>query len=188
MHIETTAGQLKKALRLVKPVIPRWVRAPVLACVRITASCGVGRVDATDLDISYSVYFAAIRYGPDGVAGGESVFLIDHAVLLRLVSNLPTTETVRLETAQEGEAVLRFRDARYRLPTMPADKWPELAPTEFDVWSGDVDQRFMDALRFCRPMISTEETRYYLNGVVTEVAGRLAARAADAGAALEAAE
>lgn len=165
MHIETTAGQLKKALRLVKPVIPRWVRVPVLACVRITASGGAGRVDATDLDIFYSVDFAVIGYGPDGVAGGEAVFLIDHAVLLRLVSNLSTAETVRLETAQEGEAVLRFRDARYRLPTMPADKWPELAPTEFDVWSGDVDQRFMDALRFCRPMISTEETRYYLNGV-----------------------
>ena len=100
MHIETTAGQLKKALRLVKPVIPRWVRVPVLACVRITASGGAGRVDATDLDIFYSVDFAVIGYGPDGVAGGEVVFLIDHAVLLRLVSNLPTAETVRLETAQ----------------------------------------------------------------------------------------
>ena len=165
MHIETTAGQLKNALKLVKPVIPRRSAVPVLTCVRITASCGVGRVDATDLDIFYSVYFAAIRYGPDGVAGGEVVLLIDHTVLLRLVSNLPPAEAVRLETAQEGEAVLRFRDARYRLPTMPADKWPELAPTEFDVWSGDVDQRFMDALRFCRPMICTEETRYYLNGV-----------------------
>ncbi|WP_249696474.1 hypothetical protein [Stappia sp. WLB 29] len=165
MHIETTAGQLKKALRLVKPVIPRWVRVPVLACVRITASGGAGRLDATDLDVFYSVDFAVIGHAPDGLAGGGAVFLIDHAVLLRLVSNLPTAEMVRLETAQEGEAVLRFRDARYRLPTMPADKWPELAPAEFEVWSGDVDQRFMDALRFCRPMISTEETRYYLNGV-----------------------
>uniref|UniRef100_UPI003BAB8973 DNA polymerase III subunit beta family protein n=1 Tax=Stappia sp. TaxID=1870903 RepID=UPI003BAB8973 len=158
MHIETTAGQLRKALKTVKPVVTGWRRVPVLSCVRISA-CEVGAaLDATDLDIHYRLHFAAS-------STGDAVFVLDHAVLSRLVCNLPGSEAVRLERGADGNVVLVFRSSRYRLAAMPATEWPEPGEIAPDGWSGPAGAPFVEGLRFCAPCISREETRYYLNGV-----------------------
>lgn len=160
MHIETTAGQLRAALKMVKPVIHRSALPPVFACVRIAAAgASRARLEAKDLDLRVALDLVVSS------ASQGACFVLDHAVLLRLVGNLHGDRTVRIEDAADGNVVLSFGTARYRLAAMGAGSWPEFEGIDLGLWRGAPWSSLVDALRFVRPCISTEETRYYLNGV-----------------------
>ncbi|WP_395175792.1 DNA polymerase III subunit beta [Roseibium alexandrii] len=161
MLIETTAGELRLALDKVKPAI-RFGRSsiPILGCVLLAD----GGVTATDLDHEIMVKFAAMRF--DGRVA------IPFRPLSRLVRALPADTDIRLQDTERAKGrkstdygvYVTFTGGRYWLPSMPAEDFPEITPA--GTWiKCKAPENFLQALDACQPFISTEETRYYLNGV-----------------------
>ncbi len=158
MKFETTAKLLTAALRNLTPVIERRNTIPILSCVLFEGRT----IRGTDLDIDL---FVSV---PASTASGK--IAIDHRALLNLVRHIPADDTVRIEGGSEG-ATVTFPSGRYDLPSLPASDYPDLLTAEFK--PVDVDgEALKKALAFVSPFISTEETRYYLNGVCLD--GRVA--------------
>lgn len=151
MKFETTAKLLTAALRNLTPVIERRSTIPILSTVLFDGRTITG----TDLDLELSVAV------PASVAAGK--IAIDFPSLFNLVRHIPGDDTVRIEGGREG-ATVTFSSGRYDLPSLPASDYPELqtgALKPAPVDGGALKKAFA----FVSPFISTEETRYYLNGV-----------------------
>lgn len=152
MLIETTAGELKLALDAVKPAIYRRNTIPILGNVLFRD----GAATATNLDLEITVKFSVNRF--DGSC------TVPHRQLSELVKSLPFDLPIRLQDGGDHGLLVFFKGGRYKLPTLP--------PADFPIWP-DSDSAMdvatpdglLVALAACEPFISTEETRYYLNGV-----------------------
>lgn len=151
MKFQTTAGLLSKALSTVAPVIERRSTIPVLSCVRFDGRTITG----TDLDMELSVNV------PATLAKGAAC--IAHRPLAGLMRHVPVDDTVTIRAGKD-EADVTFSSGRYTLPCLSADDFPDITrgdQTEVEI---DADQ-FLRAMAFASNFVSTEETRYYLNGV-----------------------
>src|SRR6266436_2877800 len=88
--------------------------------------------------------------------------------------DLEVTETLAAEIATGGSTsvpAIRAGRSRFTLQTLPESDFPDLAAGEmthnFTLAASDV-KRLIDRTQFA---ISTEETRYYLNGIYLHAAG-----------------
>ena len=93
------------------------------------------------------------------------------ADIAAIARKLPEGAQVQLEAGGErGTLTVRAGRARFQLQTLPEDDFPDLAagdfPHTFKV-KGVEFRRLVDKTQFA---ISTEETRYYLNGIFLHVA------------------
>ena len=153
MEIETTAGALRSALKLMRGLIKKRATIPVLGMVKLAD----GAVSGTDLDIVLSVKMPASRF----VGAG----LVPFAPLDALSRGFDDGQTVTLKSADGYAVVLESGQSRYVLPGLPVDDFPELSMPE-DLKPVRVSgEKLKDAVSFVKPYISEEETRYYLNGV-----------------------
>jgi DNA polymerase-3 subunit beta len=88
--------------------------------------------------------------------------------LFDIARKLPEGSQVQL-AASEGKMQVNAGRARFNLSTLPRDDFPVIAegelPTKFELPSETLKQ-IIDKTRFA---ISTEETRYYLNGIFLHV-------------------
>lgn len=155
MLIETTAGELKKALAKVKPAIDRKSKIPILSCVLFAERF----VRASNLDMEITCNFATKRF--------QGAAAVPFKQLDELVRHLPANEDIRLQVLKKKDdhsVHVTFSGGRYRLPGMSAEDFPEFSENK-DLEQIEAPDGLCRALRACQPYICTEETRYYLNGV-----------------------
>ena len=170
--LERTA--LLKALGHVHRIVERRNTIPILSNVLIEARERQLTLKATDLDLE------ATESAPADVAQEGSTTVPAH-VLYEIVRKLPEGAQVSLEMSGEiSQLLLRSGRARFHLQCLPASDFPDLTTGDlshrFALSSGDL-RKLIDNTQFA---ISTEETRYYLNGIflhVTEVDGAAVLRA-----------
>jgi DNA polymerase-3 subunit beta len=90
-------------------------------------------------------------------------------LLFDIARKLQEGSQVSLDAA-DNRMVVKAGRSRFTLPTLPRDDFPVIAegelPTSFEVPAATLAQ-LIDRTRFA---ISTEETRYYLNGIFLHVA------------------
>jgi DNA polymerase-3 subunit beta len=154
---------LLKSLGHVQSVVERRNTIPILSNVLIEAGeSGTMRFMATDLDLQIvDVAEAAIDQPGTTTVSAHTLF--------EIVRKLPEGSQVSLSAA---EGRLHIAASRYKsnLPTLPRDDFPIIAegelPTTFELPAAKLRQ-IIDKTRFA---ISTEETRYYLNGIFIHVA------------------
>ncbi|WP_294333884.1 DNA polymerase III subunit beta [uncultured Sphingomonas sp.] len=168
---------LLRGLSHVQSVVERRNTIPILSNVLIDAQLGgTIRLMATDLDlqIDETIPAAVDQVGATTVSAHT---------LFDIVRKLPEGSQVVL-TAAEGKLTVVAGRARFQLGTLPRDDFPMIAegelPTTFELPAETLKQ-IIDKTRFA---ISTEETRYYLNGIffhVTDDANRLLRAAATDG-------
>src|SRR5204862_913444 len=120
---------------------------------------------APDLDLEANDTNAA-EVGP----GGSST--VPAHMFYEIVRKLPEGSQVVLESSSD-RAVLAVRAGRSRftLQTLPESDFPDLAAGDMThkfMLAGADLKRLIDKTQFA---ISTEETRYYLNGIYLHVAG-----------------
>jgi DNA polymerase III subunit beta len=164
--LERTA--LLKALGHVHRIVERRNTIPILSNVLIEARERQLILKATDLDLE------ATESAPADVAQ-EGATTVPAHVLYDIVRKLPEGAQVSLEMSGEmGQLLLRSGRARFHLQSLPASDFPDLTTGDlshrFTLASGDL-KKLIENTQFA---ISTEETRYYLNGIylhVTEVDG-----------------
>ena len=153
---------LLKSLGHVQSVVERRNTIPILSNVLIEASAGGGlKLMATDLDLQVvEIVDAAVE-----TAGATTV---SAHTLFDIARKLPEGSQVQL-TAAEGKMLIVAGRARFNLSTLPRDDFPVIAegelPTRFEL-PGATLRQIIDKTRFA---ISTEETRYYLNGIFLHV-------------------
>ena len=165
MKVTVERAELLKSLGHVHRVVERRNTIPILANVLMRAEKSALNLKATDLDLEVIESIAA------EVAPGGSTTVPAH-MFYEIVRKLPEGSQVVLE-ASGDRAVLAIRAGRSRftLQTLPESDFPDLAAGDmthkFTLPAKDL-KRLIDKTQFA---ISTEETRYYLNGIYLHVAG-----------------
>ena len=153
---------LLKSLSHVQSVVERRNTSPILSNVLIEASAdGAIKLMATDLDLQIVDSIAAQVEQPGATT-------ISAHTLFDIARKLPEGSQVSLQAA-EGKMLIQAGRARFNLSTLPRDDFPVIAegdlPTSFELPAETLKQ-IIDKTRFA---ISTEETRYYLNGIYFHV-------------------
>jgi len=149
---------LLKGLSHVQSVVERRNTIPILSNVLLEATAeGRLRMMATDLDLQINESVAA-QVDQPGTTTVSAHTLFD------IARKLPDGSQVQLHAA-DGRMAIAAGRARFSLGTLPRDDFPQIAegelPTQFDLPAETLKQ-VIDKTRFA---ISTEETRYYLNGI-----------------------
>jgi DNA polymerase-3 subunit beta len=159
MKITIERGALLKSLNHVQSVVERRNTIPILSNVLIKAEDGQLSLTATDLDIEVIEAIDADVAQP-GATTASAHTLYD------IVRKLPDGAQVELSTgADEGRLQLTAGRSRFALQSLPQEDFPAMAagslPHRFEL-PAEAMRRLIDKTRFA---ISTEETRYYLNGI-----------------------
>jgi DNA polymerase-3 subunit beta len=151
---------LLKALAHVQSVVERRNTIPILANVLMEAKGGVLKLTATDMEIAVVEEVPGVQISREGRTTAPA------ATLYEIVRKLPDGAKVELDHGG-GDAPLSLRAGRFNtsLSVLPVEDFPSMTegklPTKFNLPAGLL-RDLIDRTRFA---ISTEETRYYLNGI-----------------------
>jgi DNA polymerase-3 subunit beta len=174
MKLKADRATLLKALAHVQSVVEKRNTIPILANVMLQVKQGRLTLTATDMEIAVIEELAASA-ARDGDCTAPA------ATLYEIVRKLPDNAEIELDHPG-GDAQLALRAGRYAtsLVVLPVEDFPSMT-------AGSLPHRFalpavtlrglIDRTRFA---ISTEETRYYLNGIylhATEAGGAKVLRA-----------
>jgi DNA polymerase III subunit beta len=154
---------LLKCLGHVQSVVERRNTIPILSNVLIEATADNSlRLMATDLDLQIVEIVSAQVETPGAIT-------VPAHTLFDIARKLAEGSQVSLSDGDGRMQVVAAR-SRFNLQTLPRDDFPVIAegdlPTRFELPVVTLKQ-IIDRTRFA---ISTEETRYYLNGIFFHVA------------------
>ena len=164
MKFSIERGTLLKAVSQAQSVVERRNTIPILANVLIEAEGDSVYFRATDLDIEVvdKAVAQVERAGATTVAA---------TTLHEIVRKLPDGALVSLNAdTAAGRLTVEAGRSNFSLATLPKEDFPVMATSEYDSnfsAKAEVLRRLFDKSKFA---ISTEETRYYLNGVYMHVA------------------
>lgn len=163
MKLTIDRSDLLRALSHVQSVVEKRNTIPILSNVLLSAGPGALTLTATDLDIE-AVDAADASVDQEGGLTAPAQTLFD------VVRKLPETADVQLEYLPENQRLsIQSGRSRFALPTLPASDFQTMTKDEgsvnFSLDASDL-KKLIDKTRFA---ISTEETRYYLNGVYLHI-------------------
>lgn len=164
MKLTIERAALLKALAHVQSVVERRNTIPILSNVLLQAAKGKLSLAATDMDL------AIVESVPSNVGKAGSTTAPAHT-LYDIVRKLPDGAEVEMEAIPDkAQLVLRAGRSRFTLSCLPVDDFPAMTegelPHQFSLGSAEL-KALIDRTRFA---ISTEETRYYLNGIYLHAA------------------
>ncbi len=169
MKVTLERAALLKSLGHVHRVVERRTTIPILSNVLVRAEAGTLKLKATDLDLEVTETIAADVGQPGGTT-------LPAHVLHEIIRKLPDGSQVTLEMAGDAtQLVLRSGRSRFQLQCLPESDFPDISAGElthaFRLPAAQL-KLLIEKTQFA---ISTEETRYYLNGIymhTMEVEGR----------------
>jgi DNA polymerase-3 subunit beta len=165
MKVTVERAELLKSLSHMHRVVERRNTIPILANVLVRAEKSALHLKATDLDLEVVESIAA------EVSPGGATTVPAH-MFYEIARKLPEGSQVVLE-ATGDRAVLSIRAGRSRftLQTLSESDFPDLTAGDmshkFKLAAAEL-KRLIDKTQFA---ISTEETRYYLNGIYLHAVG-----------------
>ncbi|WP_152046697.1 DNA polymerase III subunit beta [Aureimonas psammosilenae] len=174
MRILIERSNLLKTLAHVHRVVERRNTIPILSNVLLRTDEGVLRLKATDLDLEITESVPAEAEQPGGTT-------VPAHLLYDIVRKLPEGSEVRLSTGSDNaQMTVSAGRVNFRLQCLPEADFPDITAGTF---SHSFQMPAADLLRLIERTqfaISTEETRYYLNGIflhTLESVGELRLRA-----------
>ncbi|HZN56686.1 MAG TPA: DNA polymerase III subunit beta, partial [Planctomycetota bacterium] len=166
MKLVIDRGELLRGLGHVTSVVEKRTTIPILSNVLLKASDRGLQFKATDLEREVLEETRADVSQPGATT-------VSAHILYDIARKLPDGAEVEIRREVEKERlVLTSGRSRFALQTLPPEDFPDLSPGDlthrFEIEAGDL-KRLIDKTRFA---ISTEETRYYLNGIYLHTAQR----------------
>lgn len=158
MKVTLERNHLLKSLGHVHRVVERRNTYPILANVLIKASEGSLELRATDLDIEVTESVPAMVETPGTTT-------IPAHTLYEIVRKLADGAEVHLETGENDQMLITSARSRFHLACLAPDGFPDLKSGNFShqfSMSAPVLRELIERTQFA---ISSEETRYYLNGI-----------------------
>jgi DNA polymerase III subunit beta len=164
MKLTIERAALLRALGHVQSVVERRNTIPILSNVMLKAEGAKLALSATDMDLEMVSSLAA-----QGAQAGATT--VPAHTLYDIIRKLREGAQIELETTGEkGLMTLRSGRSTFTLSCLPPEDYPLMAGGElaynFLLPAADL-KRLIDRTRFA---ISTEETRYYLNGIYLHAA------------------
>ena len=159
MKLTIERSALLTALGHVQSVVERRNTIPILSNVQLSADSGALNLTATDLDL------AVVAQVPSEVGQVGATTTPAHT-LYDIVRKLPDGAQIELTLGDsDGRLAVAAGRSEFILPCLPREDFPVIAegdlPIQFSIGATEL-KRLIDKSRFA---ISTEETRYYLNGI-----------------------
>ncbi len=165
MKFTIERNNLMKSLGHVQSVVERRNTIPILSNVKIDAGDGVVKLNATDMDQD------VIEATPAQVSTPGATTVSVHTIY-DIVRKLPSGTQVDIDSSGNHELTLSAGRSRFTLQSLPVDEFPMLSggelPHTFSLNAQEL-RSLIDRSKFA---ISTEETRYYLNGIYFHIAKR----------------
>lgn len=156
---------LLKSLSHVQSVVERRNTIPILSNLLLKCEEGTLSMTATDLDVE------AIERLEARIESTGSV-TVAAQTLYDIIRKLPEGAEVAMTLdAEDSRLTVSAGRSRFALATLPAGDFPLMASSDYShqfEMTGGALRRLFEKARFA---ISTEETRYYLNGVYLHVIG-----------------
>ena len=164
MNIIIERAALLRSLGHVQSVVERRNTIPILSNVLLRANDGELSLAATDMDLEIVETVPATVSRPGGTTAPAHT-------LYDIVRKLPDGSQVELDMGGDGTILtLRAGRSQFKLSCLPVEDFPQLSGGDlahrFDLAASDL-RALVDRTRFA---ISTEETRYYLNGIYLHAA------------------
>ena len=158
MRATVERSHLLRSLGHVHRVVERRNTIPILSNVLLRADGGRLTLKATDLDLEITETVAAD-------VGQSGATTVPAHILHDIVRKLPDGAEVSLDTGDGSQLALKSGRSRFTLQVLPESDFPDLTtgefPTRFSLPAATL-KKLIDRTQFA---ISTEETRYYLNGI-----------------------
>jgi len=158
MKITLPRATLAKALDTANRIVERRNTIPILSNVLLRVENATLRVSATDLDMTAAITVDDVTVAAPGAVTVSSATL--HDLIRKLAS-----DAVSLDASEDGKMAVRGGRARFSLLTLPESDWPDMPAGERSYAFALPAPTLARALEKTDFAISTEETRYYLNGV-----------------------
>ncbi len=164
MKLTIERGALLRSLAHVQSVVERRNTIPILSNVLLEAAEGRLSLTATDMDLTI------VEEVPANVGSGGATTAPAHT-FYDIVRKLPDGAEVEVTTSADGgQMTLKSGRSNFTLSTLPKEDFPAAGasdlPQSFQLQAGEA-KNLIDRTRFA---ISTEETRYYLNGIYVHAA------------------
>ncbi|MBT9292482.1 DNA polymerase III subunit beta [Prosthecodimorpha staleyi] len=159
MKVTVERAHLLKSLNHVHRVVERRNTIPILSNVLLRAEGGELKLKATDLDLEVSEAIPAMVAEPGATT-------VPAHMIYDIVRKLQDGAQIELATRNDGATLdLKAGRSKFALQMLPETDFPDLTAGtfghRFSLSAADL-KRLVDRTQFA---ISTEETRYYLNGI-----------------------
>ena len=163
MKVTIERNSLLKTLGHIQSVVERRNTIPILSNVMMEAEGDRVAMTATDLDI-------AIIESAGATVMQQGATTVPAHTLFDIARKLPDGSEVELSLEENDRLVVKAGRSRFTLTCLDKEDFPVMSesdmPHRFEL-SAEELKRLIDKARFA---ISTEETRYYLNGIYLHVA------------------
>lgn len=158
MKFSVSKEKLLAGLQTVQNVVSTRTTLPILSNVLLQAADGQVRLTTTDLDVGVSGTIDA-QVEKDG---GTT---LPARRLATIVRELPAAE-VQVEVDSKNVATIRCGQSFFKILGLPEEEFPPLPRFEGAKSFSLSQQTLRDALKKTSYAISTDETRYVLNGIL----------------------
>ena len=159
MKLTISRSKLLKSLQHVQSVVERRNTIPILSNVQLSAYDSEVELIATDMDIW-------VRDKTPAVVSEEGTATAPAHMLFDIVRKLSEDGDIAIEVNGNSEELkLKSGSSNFTLACLPVEDFPATSDADlscqFEMKAADL-RHLIDKTRFA---ISTEETRYYLNGI-----------------------
>ncbi len=160
MNINTNRQELLKSLSRVQGIVVRKSTKPILSNCCLDASSGRLSIKATDLEIGLTVEQSAEIITDGSITLGAKQ-------LFDIVKELPE-DRVNIESTPNDWVKIRSGKSNFKIMGLSAADFPNIPPVR-DVGGFKVDIKdFQDLISKTAYAMSTDDTRYNLNGIFME--------------------
>lgn len=159
MKFAVERGDFLKALAHGGSVVEKRTTVPILSHVLIQAEDSQLHLTTTDMDLALVESIPAVVETPGSIT-------VSAHMLLEIVRKLPDGVKIEATLNQANDQLtLKAGKSRFNIATLPAEQFPKLTqndlPFSFKLTAEKL-RYLIDRSRFA---MSTEETRYFLNGI-----------------------
>ena len=158
MKFSVSKEKLLAGLQTVQNVVSTRTTLPILSNVLLHAADGQLRLTTTDLDVGVSGVIDAQIDKPGATT-------LPARRLANIVRELPAAE-VQIEIDSKNVASIRCGQSFFKILGLPEEEFPPLPKFEDAKTFTLHQQALRDALKKTNYAISTDETRYVLNGIL----------------------
>lgn len=160
MEFKAKRGDLLAALYWTQSIVERRNTMPILANVLIECQKGSIRVTATDLEVG-------IRGEVDGQIAKEGTVTVNAKKLYEIVREVPD-EQIHLKRLQNEWVEIRSGKSVFKIVGMDAREFPQFPKFDEQGLSTTTAAALRGMIERTVFAVSTDETRYSLNGVFVE--------------------
>jgi DNA polymerase III subunit beta len=163
MHFTIGKTAFLKELNMLQGVVEKKSTIPVLSNLLLEAAGAELWIKGTDLDVSISTQCEAEIRHPGAIC-------VQAKKLFEIVRSLPDAD-IEIKLGANDQVSLVCDRSRFKMPGLTKDNFPEIKTFDGIFWSfpSDVIRTFISRTIFA---ITTEESRYALNGAKVEISGK----------------